>query len=491
MTECCALRAKTYAYKLDDDTEMKKAKGTKKCIVKREIIFKNYVDASFNDEVIIRSQQRFRSDHHKVCTEEVYKIALSSNDDKRIQIFDKVTTFPYRANVFKVCEGEMLSKNKLIELDEDIDICETEDIYICKTEDIDICKTEDTDICKTKDKDKDKDKTTNKIKTEDKDILDKINNKIDTINKMNKRLEKVKTEIIEKIELICESMCELQDEICSDDSWLRLVELEKIDVLIDEALNAAWNMICGENRICSEEIKIDKHKDIDGYVSKLTDVINNKIELVNKMGGVIDHVMSEIKNETNMIDEKIHKASEMDNDTLNWIDDRLNEMIDVLQRKNMLNNESQVHRNESQKLRSEEYNNTYHASIRMKPVDVKDNTYIDFRKEINNRDPQFKFGDHVRISKCKNIFTKGYMPNWSEEMFIIRKIKNTVPWTYVINDLSGEEIIGIFYENELQDTKQNEFRIEKVIKKKGDKSYVKWKGYDNSFNSWIDKKDIV
>ena len=95
MTEFCALRAKAYAYKLDDDTEMKKAKGTKKCIVKREITFKNYADALFNDEVIIRSQQRFRSDHHRVCTEEVNKITLSSNDDKIIQTFDKVTTFPY------------------------------------------------------------------------------------------------------------------------------------------------------------------------------------------------------------------------------------------------------------------------------------------------------------------------------------------------------------------------------------------------------------
>ena len=79
MTEFCALRAKAYAYKLNDDTEMKKAKGRKKCIVKREIIYKNYVDALFNDEVIIRSQQRFRSDHHKVYTEEVNKISLSSN----------------------------------------------------------------------------------------------------------------------------------------------------------------------------------------------------------------------------------------------------------------------------------------------------------------------------------------------------------------------------------------------------------------------------
>ena len=75
------------------------------------------------------------------------------------------------------------------------------------------------------------------------------------------------------------------------------------------------------------------------------------------------------------------------------------------------------------------------------------------------------------------------MPNCSEEIFIIKKIKNTVPQTYVINDLNGEEIIGTLYENELQDTRQNEFRIEKVIKRKGDKLYVKWKSYDNSFNS--------
>ena len=109
----------------------------------------------------------------------------------------------------------------------------------------------------------------------------------------------------------------------------------------------------------------------------------------------------------------------------------------------------------------------------MKPVDVKDNTYIDFKKEVNDKDPKFKVGDHVRISKYKNIFAKGYTPNWSEEVFDISKIKNRVPWTYVINDLNGEEIIGPLYEKELQKTNQNEIRIEKVIKRKGDKLYVK------------------
>ena len=132
----------------------------------------------------------------------------------------------------------------------------------------------------------------------------------------------------------------------------------------------------------------------------------------------------------------------------------------------------------------DEYNNTYHRTINIKPVDVKD----DFEKEV---DPKFKVGDNVRISKYKKIFPKGYTPNWSEEVFVISKIKNTVPWTYVINDLNGEEIIGTFYEKELQKTNQKEFKIETVIKRKGDKLYVKWKGYDNPFNSWIDKKYLV
>ena len=112
MTEFCALRAKSYAFKLDDDTEMKKAKGTKKCMVKRELMFENYKDALFDDKIIIRSQQRFRSYNHRMDTEEVNKIAQSSNDDKRIQTFDKVTLFPYGTNAFKVCENEMLLKNK-------------------------------------------------------------------------------------------------------------------------------------------------------------------------------------------------------------------------------------------------------------------------------------------------------------------------------------------------------------------------------------------
>ena len=104
-----------------------------------------------------------------------------------------------------------------------------------------------------------------------------------------------------------------------------------------------------------------------------------------------------------------------------------------------------------------EYNNTYHRTIKMKPIDVIDNTYINIGKEVNVKDSKFKVGDHVRISKYKNIFAKGYNPNWSEDIFVIMEIKNTVPWTYVTNDINSEESIGAFYEKELQkiDQKKN------------------------------------
>ena len=105
-----------------------------------------------------------------------------------------------------------------------------------------------------------------------------------------------------------------------------------------------------------------------------------------------------------------------------------------------------------------EYNNTYHIKNKMKPVDLRDNKYIDSSKEVNNNYPKLKVDDHVRISKYKNIFAKGYTPNWSEEVFVIKKVKNTVPCTYIINDLNGEEIVGTFYDNCK--------RIEKVINKK-------------------------
>ena len=92
----------------------------------------------------------------------------------------------------------------------------------------------------------------------------------------------------------------------------------------------------------------------------------------------------------------------------------------------------------------------------IKPVDVKDNTYVDSQKETNDKDIEFKVGDHVRIPKYKNTFAKGYMSNWPEEVFIVSKIKNAVPWTPVINDLNGDETTRTFYKEELQKTNQKE-----------------------------------
>ena len=92
----------------------------------------------------------------------------------------------------------------------------------------------------------------------------------------------------------------------------------------------------------------------------------------------------------------------------------------------------------------DDYNNIYHRTIKMKPIDVKSDSYAEYNEESNEKDPKFKIGDHVIISKYKNNFAKGHAPNWSEQVFVIKKIKNKVPWTYVINDLNGEEIVGGF-----------------------------------------------
>ena len=112
MKEFCALRAKTYAYLMDDDSEKKKAKGTQKCIIKRRIMFENYKDSLFNNNTILRSQLRFKSGLHNVYTEEVNIIVLNNNDNKWLQTFDKVTTYPYGTNTFKVCESEMMTVKK-------------------------------------------------------------------------------------------------------------------------------------------------------------------------------------------------------------------------------------------------------------------------------------------------------------------------------------------------------------------------------------------
>ena len=107
MKEFCTLRAKAYAYLMDDDSEKKKAKGTKKCVIKCMVIFKSYTDSLHNDKIILKSQQVFRSDRHSVYTVEINKIALGSNDHKRLQTFDRITTCPHGKNAFKDCDVQL------------------------------------------------------------------------------------------------------------------------------------------------------------------------------------------------------------------------------------------------------------------------------------------------------------------------------------------------------------------------------------------------
>ena len=144
-----------------------------------------------------------------------------------------------------------------------------------------------------------------------------------------------------------------------------------------------------------------------------------------------------------------------------------------------------------------EYNNTIHSSIKMTPVKASKqeseltvwrNLYPE-HLEIRDINTKFSVGDKVRISK--KTFEKGYTTRWTEEIFTIVEVKLTSPPTYKIADLNGEEIKGTFYEPELQKTSQELFRIEKVIKRGKNKSLVKWKGYSDDFNSWVDNKDIV
>ena len=150
----------------------------------------------------------------------------------------------------------------------------------------------------------------------------------------------------------------------------------------------------------------------------------------------------------------------------------------------------------------EKYNNTYHHSIKCKPRDAIDpKNYIHVFKSLYGdmaklaKQPSFKVGDRVRITKKKKTFEKGFTPNWTEELFTISQVKDTKPPTYVIIDTKGEEIHGTFYEPELQKTNQTIYRVEKVLKRRtmkgGQKQvYVKWKGYNNTFNSWIPVEDV-
>ena len=147
----------------------------------------------------------------------------------------------------------------------------------------------------------------------------------------------------------------------------------------------------------------------------------------------------------------------------------------------------------------EDYNNTVHSSTKLTPKEASKkkneltvwrNLYPDRYKKYDII-PKFSVGDEVRITKKKKVFEKGYTTRWTEEIFTITEIQNTNPVTYKLADLQGEEIKGTFYEPELQKTEQQIFRIEKVIKKDKNKSLVKWKGYSDKFNSWVNNKDLI
>ena len=175
------------------------------------------------------------------------------------------------------------------------------------------------------------------------------------------------------------------------------------------------------------------------------------------------------------IKEKLWKMFTLNNNTVYW--DKIDKILD-------------------------DYNNTYHTSIKMTPVEASKNknkskVWYNLYGDLIYLKPdktKFAIGDNVRIPKNKRkIFDKGYTPNWTEEIFIIDKVLPTKPTTYNIVDLMGKEITGSFYEQELQKSKQKTFRIEKIIKKdnKNKLALVKWSGYPDKFNSWISSKDLV
>ena len=183
-------------------------------------------------------------------------------------------------------------------------------------------------------------------------------------------------------------MHELQDEIYND-TWLRLIELNKIDTILDDALNVVWYEIYGKNRKSSIIINIDKYNDIDGNVSKLTDVINNEINLINKTGERIGQARCQINSETNMINEIIHKASVMDNDTLYLIDDKLDKTITQTRKKIKItfkNNDNTIPKKTNIKTKYTDEDNTISKN------NIK--TEINNKKNLINK-------INIRLSKAK------------------------------------------------------------------------------------------
>ena len=138
----------------------------------------------------------------------------------------------------------------------------------------------------------------------------------------------------------------------------------------------------------------------------------------------------------------------------------------------------------------DKYNNGYHRTLKIKPSEVTHGS-VSYAPVENKKKPKFKVANRVRISKYKSLFTKGYMANWTEEIFVIKECKKTTPHTYVIEDFEGNQIDGTFYKQELQKTNQEVYRIERIVRRKDSKVAVKWKGYPASQNSWIDKSKIT
>ena len=175
--------------------------------------------------------------------------------------------------------------------------------------------------------------------------------------------------------------------------------------------------------------------------------------------------------------------------------ERFNRTLKNIMYKKFTENNNTIFYNIIDKLVNE-YNNKYHRTIKMTPVEASKKINENKIKQIynfekTNKIAKFKIGDHVRISLNKNIFEKSYETNWTEEIFVIYDIKySNVPY-YYLKDLNDEKLDGTFYEQELQKTNLTLYVIEKIIKTKNDKLFVKWRGYNNSFNSWINKKDVI
>ena len=132
-------------------------------------------------------------------------------------------------------------------------------------------------------------------------------------------------------------------------------------------------------------------------------------------------------------------------------------------------------------------NNAYHRAIKVKPIDVKSSTHFDFAVANNENDTKFEIDDYLKISQHKKIFGTGFTLNQSEDLFVIKNVKNIVPFTCVIDDLKGKDIV----EEEWQKADRSEFRVDNLVKKKGDELCVNWRRHDNSFNSCLVKNDII